>query len=120
MVHYFITDGLIGGVLKRQCVKNRGPVQQERAPNTPKFFPAEEKQASSITCLQSMHYISLGGHCERQQERGTDVAVSAERHISAGREGHSEEHQPPLSCDVSTVAKNSPGGNNRGREGGQL
>lgn len=66
VVHYFITDGLIGGVLKRRCVKNRGPVQQERAPNTPKSFPAEEKQASSITCLQSMDYISLGGHCERQ------------------------------------------------------
>lgn len=37
-----------------------------------------------------------------------------EGNSSGGGEGHSEERQPPLVCDVSTAAKNSPAENHRG------
>lgn len=80
-----------------------------------------KKPALSATGLPSKPRISLvqrrkeGCHSEGQGERGTAVAVSTQKETgSGGGEGHSEERQPPLVCDVSTAAKNSLGEKQQG------
>ena len=89
-------------------------------------MPAGEN-GDSKSSLQSTPHISLvrrkrGGCCSDRRlgerwrgGRHTAVAVKApEDNISGGGGSHSEVRQPPLVCDVSTAAKNSPGENHRG------
>lgn len=69
-----------------------------------------------------MPHVSLverkrGGRCSKgQAERGKHSCSCqcTEGNSSGGGEGRCEERQPPLVCDVSIAAKNSPGENHRG------
>lgn len=116
VVHYFITDGLLGG---QGCVwKLRPHVTQQSYENTRWLNASERKMAilkAGLVCHGSSVYASYIISAEAGGWGGA-VAVKAQKKtaVSGGGEGHCEERQPPLVCDVSTAAINSPGENHRG------
>lgn len=123
-------------VVRVVCEKVRPDVTQKSFERTDYQTPEENGDTKSrdlsITSLQSMPHISLvqrksEGGCRSNALKGRLVrgghSCSCQRtegNSSGGGEGHCEERQPPLVCDVSTAAKNSPRESHRGAGRGEL